>query len=199
MTLDEIIKLKLNRLEDVPKAYLTDIEKAQKEIYNNILDSFDLLVLDADGNFKKTQKNLAIIESIIEDLQKVFTKSDYINFTKEFISEFDEQVRVTDEFFLKSFDNYEDSSFSKKALEIAKTYNSLNTDLQRLVYLKDQKGNLKVVLDNDCTMVEFDEIRGREILEYVSEIELKQFDNYHGWTDAIVQLFEFAGITAETC
>ena len=87
----------------------------------------------------------------------------------------------------------------KEAKEIAKKYNALKTDLERLVFLKEQKGNLKVVLDNDCTMVEFDEIEDEEKSEAVSEIELESFDDYHGWTNAVVELFEFAGITAESC
>lgn len=87
----------------------------------------------------------------------------------------------------------------KEAKEIAKKYNALKTDLERLAFLKEQKGNLKVVLDNDCTMVEFDEIEDEEKSEAISEIELEQFDDYHGWTDAVIELFEFAGITAESC
>jgi hypothetical protein len=87
----------------------------------------------------------------------------------------------------------------KEAKEIAKKYNALKTDLERLAFLKEQKGNLKVVLDNDCTMVEFDEIEDEEKTEAISEIELKQFDDYHGWTNAVIELFEFAGITAESC
>ena len=48
-------------------------------------------------------------------------------------------------------------------------------------------------------MVEFDEIEDEEKSEAVSEIELESFDDYHGWTNAVVELFEFAGITAESC
>ncbi len=120
MTLEEIIKLKLDRMEDVPDAYVKAVGQTQKEIFSNILDSLELLVRDANGNIKKTQKNLAIIENIIEDLQKVFSRSDYAKITREFVSEFDVQVEVTDDFFKKAFDNFEDSSFSKKALEISK-------------------------------------------------------------------------------
>lgn len=86
----------------------------------------------------------------------------------------------------------------KEAKEIAKKYNNIKTDLERLTFLKEQKGNLKVVLDNDCTMVAFDEI-DKEIWKDISEIEFETFDDYHGWTTAVIELFEFAGITAEAC
>lgn len=87
----------------------------------------------------------------------------------------------------------------KEANDIAKRYNSLKTDMERLYFLKEQKGNLKVVLDNDMTMVEFDEIEDEEKEDQIREIELESFDYYHGWTDGVIQLFEFAGITAESC
>jgi hypothetical protein len=79
----------------------------------------------------------------------------------------------------------------KEAKEIAKKYNNIKTDLERLTFLK-------VVLDNDCTMVTFDEI-DKEIWKDISEIEFETFDDYHGWTNAVIELFEFAGITAEAC
>lgn len=120
MTLEQIINKKINRLDEVPKEYVNEMGKTQRFLYQNILDSLEKLVRDSDGLIKKTQRNLAIIEEIIEDLQVVFSKSDYLKITREFIKEFDVQVEITDEFFMKSFDNFEDSSFSKKALEIAK-------------------------------------------------------------------------------
>lgn len=88
----------------------------------------------------------------------------------------------------------------KEAKEIAKSYNKIKTDYKRLEFLKENQGKLKVVLDNDCTMVEFDldEI-DEDFQDTIAEIELNSFDDYHGWTDAIVELFQFAGIKAEQC
>ncbi len=120
MTLEEVIKLKVNRLEDVPRAYVKEMGSTQRFIYQNILDSLEKLTRDSNGLIKKTQKNLIIIEEIIEDLEIVFSRSDYLRITKEFIKEFDIQVGITNDFFTKSFDNFDDSSFSKKALDIAK-------------------------------------------------------------------------------
>jgi len=89
----------------------------------------------------------------------------------------------------------------KQAKELAKQYNAIKTDKERLQFLKEQKGNLKVVLDNDCTMVDFDIIAVDDEVqeEAIGDISLESFDDYHGWTDAVVELFEFAGITAEQC
>ena len=87
----------------------------------------------------------------------------------------------------------------KEAKEIAKKYNSLNTDLKRLAFLKEQKGTLYLYLDNDCTMVKFEEIDDEDIDEKISEINLNDFDKWHGWEDGVIELFEFAGIRAEQC
>lgn len=88
----------------------------------------------------------------------------------------------------------------KQAKGLAKKFNALKTDKQRLVFLKEQHGNMRVVLDNDCTMVGFN-LDGfeDEVYELVIDIELDTFDEYHGWTDGVVELFKFAGIDVETC
>lgn len=117
MTLEEIIKEKLSRLDEIPTIYSDGIKKTQKDIYSNLLDSLEMLSRDEAGNIKKTQRNLIIISDIIEDLKKIFTKSDYLTLTKTFISEFDRQVEITDDYFTKVFKDFEDSSFSKAALK----------------------------------------------------------------------------------
>lgn len=86
--------------------------------------------------------------------------------------------------------------------ELAEKYNSLKTDKERLVFLKEHNDTMKVVLDNDLTMVEFikpDTMDDEVWEDIVEELKLETFDDYHGWTDAVVELFEFAGIKAEQC
>ncbi len=87
--------------------------------------------------------------------------------------------------------------------ELADKFNSLKTDRERLVFLKEHNDVMKVVCDNDQTMVEFIQpsTMDDEVFEDMCEelYPLEDFDNYHGWTDGIIELFEFAGITAETC
>lgn len=92
----------------------------------------------------------------------------------------------------------------KQAKELAKEYNKIKKDKDRLSFLRDHKDTMKVVLDNDCTMVNFiwdDESMDDDIEDKMYDIDssLESFDGYHGWTDSVVELFEFAGITAEQC
>jgi hypothetical protein len=86
----------------------------------------------------------------------------------------------------------------EQGAEIALQYNKITSDILRLKFLSQQKGNLKVVLDNDYTAVKFDEY-SPEIEEELNEINLLGFDDFHGNQDAVVELFEFAGISAEQC
>ena len=85
----------------------------------------------------------------------------------------------------------------KQAKRLAADYNKCVTDLERLRFLQDEH-NLTVILDNDITMVGFvlDTVDD-EIESEVMEIDLNSFDESHGWTDGIIELFKFAGINAE--
>lgn len=89
----------------------------------------------------------------------------------------------------------------KQAEAIAKEYNKLKTDLDRLQFIKEQGDNLKVILDNDCTSVEFHVIAVEDEVqeEAIGNINLNSFDEYHGWGEGNVELFKFAGIFAEPC
>ena len=120
MDLEEIIKLKIARLDDVPNLYTDGIKQVQKDIMQELLDSLEKLKRDEDGNIKKTKANLAIVEDIVRDLKKIFGRSEYISLTKEFINEFDEQAKITDSFFTKTFGDFDDNKFNELALQKSK-------------------------------------------------------------------------------
>jgi len=84
---------------------------------------------------------------------------------------------------------------------LAKEYNAITEDKDRLQFLKNHNTKVKVVLDNDVSMVEFiypDNLEEEEI-ELITDIELNNFDKYHYWSDGNLILFAFAGISAECC
>jgi hypothetical protein len=89
----------------------------------------------------------------------------------------------------------------KQVKEMAKHWNALKSDIERLTFLKLNKGNMMVILDNDQTQVAFNkdgfEDEVHELI-YPIESELNPFDDYHGYSDGVVLLFKFAGIDAET-
>lgn len=121
MTLEETIKLKLERLDTIPNQYGKDVLETMRSIYSELLESLEQLTRDENGNIKKTQRNLATIEDIMQDLEAIFKRSDYIQLSKDFISEFDEQADITDEFFLKQFAWTDEESFNRKALDKSKS------------------------------------------------------------------------------
>ncbi len=85
---------------------------------------------------------------------------------------------------------------------LAKQFNALENDWNRLQFLKDHPEEMKAVLDNDVTMVELIQPNGINDDEWefiVENIELNNFDDYHYWSDGCILLFKFAGITAESC
>lgn len=120
MTLEETIKLKIARLDDIPNAYTDGIKQTQKDIMEKLLDSLEQLKRDENGNIKKTQANLIVIEDITKDLEKIFSRSDYIKITKEFINEFSVQAQITDSFFVKAFGDFDQNKFNEIALNKSK-------------------------------------------------------------------------------
>ncbi len=87
-----------------------------------------------------------------------------------------------------------------QAQEIAGKYNALKTDRERLSFLKENNEYLKVVLDNDQTMVNFiTKKTAKELNAALCDINLNDFDKFHGWEEGVIELFEFAGITVEGC
>lgn len=90
----------------------------------------------------------------------------------------------------------------KKIKSVAESYQKCKNDMERLSCLKENNEYLKVVLDNDVTMVDLIRPKGVSEEEFelvINNMPLPDFDNYHYWSDGCLLLFEFAGITAESC
>lgn len=120
-SLEDIIKEKIERLDTIPEKFAKEVKDVQYELMQEVLDLLEMLGRDENGQIKYTKKNILIVEDILEDLKRAFMKSDYIHLVKDFISEFDQQALLTDDFFTKQFDEFDSpSSFSKAALDKAK-------------------------------------------------------------------------------
>ena len=74
--------------------------------------------------------------------------------------------------------------------KLAKKFNALSNDQERLAFLKKHSEKMKVVIDAAETMVAF--IDGPE-----DAPALNSFDDYHGDNFGVLYLFVFAGIAAE--
>lgn len=92
-------------------------------------------------------------------------------------------------------DNYE------SAVELAKDWEKLKTDKERLTFILKNRNNIMIHLDNDESHAGFitNEDLDDEIQDLILELEseMHSFDQYFGSNDGILMLFEFLNIRAE--
>lgn len=105
MTLKEIIKQKNKRLEQIPDEFLTAVEKSQKRIFGELLGLLDRFELTG-GKIAITSANLAIVDSIIEDLKIVIYDSEYSDAVAAFAKEFDKQGKINEDYFQQAFEDF---------------------------------------------------------------------------------------------
>ena len=119
MTLEDIIKEKVSRLETVPETLYSAVEKSQSKIYSNLLELLGKLKTDAEGNFIQSVSNLNTVEKINTELKKVVFGSDYYKAVSTFANEFQTQKKVTNEYFEKSFPEVTGTKVADEIVAIA--------------------------------------------------------------------------------
>lgn len=119
-SVQELLVTKLNRLDTIPKKFLTDVEKAQYQILEEILFQLGKLSLDKNGFIKMTIGNLKLADQINDNLSKVFLRSDYIEAVTDFASSFDIQKKVTDKYFEKAFPDFTQNDFANEVFTASK-------------------------------------------------------------------------------
>lgn len=120
MTLKELIKLKNQRLESIPDALLSVVERTQKQVFSellSLLDKFDR----TGGAITASTENLLLMSEIMDDLKKTLLDSDYTQAVKEFAKEFDVQKVFNDDYFKKAFDIEADKAIADALVKQAKT------------------------------------------------------------------------------
>ncbi len=91
MGLEQLIKEKSNRLNDIPLKLQTTVIKQQKQVLDEILSLLNDLDVK-NGQIVISKENLRTIERISDDLKKVFLNDEYLKSVKEFAKEFDKQA-----------------------------------------------------------------------------------------------------------
>ena len=105
-TLSELIAEKTRRLTTVPDAYLTDVERAQKRLFPQIVDILRQLSVDSAGNIILNAANLTLASDVKALVQDILSQSEYITAVREFASQMTEQGKVSNELFAKAFDGF---------------------------------------------------------------------------------------------
>jgi hypothetical protein len=105
-TLSELIAEKTRRLTTVPDAYLSDVERAQKRLFPQIVDILRQLSVDSAGNIILNAANLTLASDVKALVQDILSQSEYITAVREFASQMTEQGKVSNELFAKAFDGF---------------------------------------------------------------------------------------------
>lgn len=119
MSLKDLIKKKNQRLQSIPDALLSVVEKTQKQIYSEIISLLDKLERTG-GAITVSEQNLLIMSEIMDDLKKVLFESDYPDAVKDFAKEFDVQKKVNDDYFNKAFETEADKTVAEALVKKAK-------------------------------------------------------------------------------
>lgn len=97
-TAAEIVKAKLEAIEDVPARWAKSIEAYQPRLLNRLnrlLNELDVV----DGQIVKSAANLNRISAIIEGMREYLTSGEYVKIVEQFNSEFTAQQGITAQYF----------------------------------------------------------------------------------------------------
>lgn len=101
-TLLELIDKKNDRLEAIPDAFQSNVEKLQRRIYNRITELIGQLQTE-NGQIVMSEANLLRVQQINDELKQVLNSREYIEAVRKFTDEFDQQKVINNEYFRKAF------------------------------------------------------------------------------------------------
>jgi hypothetical protein len=116
--MDEDIKDKFDRLDDVPREFTEGVERTQRQI----MDRMEKLLSQMetkDGQFVFSDKNLAALESIDNELKNIFFSPAYEKDLKNFASEFNKQAAINDTYFSGIVNDYEVKPIYQSTVRVA--------------------------------------------------------------------------------
>lgn len=182
-SLEQLIKEKSKRLNDIPLELQTAVIKQQKDVLNEItllLNDLDV----KDGQFVISKENIKTIEKINDDLKKVFLNDEYLKSVKEFAKEFDIQAKFNNKVIKAGLGEIETPAASLLYVETAKrstvaallnaseftapVYSILETAVINGASLKETISNIR-------TFAEGNDKVDSKVLSYVKQISNDSF------------------------
>lgn len=182
-SLEQLIKEKSKRLNDIPLELQNAVIKQQKEVLNEItllLNDLDV----KDGQFVISKQNIKTIEKINDDLKKVFLNDEYLKSVKEFAKEFDAQAELNNKVIKAGLGEIETPAASLLYIETAKrgsvaallnaseftapVYSILETAVINGASLKETINNIR-------TFAEGNDKVDSKVLSYVKQISNDSF------------------------
>jgi len=119
MSLESIIKLKQKNLEMKPARLLSQVEKTQKKIFEEILALADDFIIK-NGFIELSTANLATIDVIVDGLKTALHGSEYFEAVKEFGKDFDLQQKINEDYFSQAFDDFSTPDFAAEIVRQSK-------------------------------------------------------------------------------
>lgn len=144
-TLKEILAEKESRLDNVPDALLTEVQKAQKTMLGELSKLMDRLDTE-DGKILLTKKNLGLIETIGSKLQEALMQGEYIGAVKDFAKQFPGQADLSNQYFKKVFgDDFEDEKIFQELVKNSQqqALKLLDTDAVQATFIEPLKDVLR--------------------------------------------------------
>lgn len=103
MTLEQIIKKKVDSLETIPDKFISVVDKQNEGLFNALLKLLDKLEKDGD-NIAVSSKNAGIIEQVTTLLNEVLFESEYVEGLKSFVGSFSDQAGLINDIFDEQFE-----------------------------------------------------------------------------------------------
>ena len=119
MTLEQLIKEKSAVLQSIPDAFLTATQKAQRDIFTELIALLHQLNVK-DGMFEVSKVNFETVAQITDDLKLVIEGSDYIAAVNDFAAEFDTLKDINNKYFSAGFPDFTPSDIAEQILTNSK-------------------------------------------------------------------------------
>lgn len=183
---ESLLKDKNRRLEEIPLALQTTVQKQQRRVLNDIISQLDTLTT-VNGKIKIDSANLKAISTISDELKTVFLNDDYLRAVNDFAKEFDTQASLNNKLIDKGFGSTENPIASKTYIDLAKK-NAINDlvgapaqanfiqpvqDILETAVINN--ASINDTIDNLRIFVEGDEEVDSKILKYAKQITNDSF------------------------
>jgi hypothetical protein len=118
-TISELIAEKTRRLTTIPDAYLSEVERVQKQLFPQIVDLLKDLEVDSAGNLILNNSNLQLTAQAKELVQEILEDSRYIGAVSSFAKEMSEQAKLSNLLISQSFAGFQPSSVLDNLLKLS--------------------------------------------------------------------------------
>jgi hypothetical protein len=127
MTLEQLIKQRISRLESVPNSLLSVIEKEQLKVYAELVKEVSSLEIE-DGKLVANSRNFAKINAIQEKLRAVFMGREYVEAIRTFAVQIQSQATINNSILENTIGTFKDDAMFQQTVQAAQRNSLLLLD-----------------------------------------------------------------------